>query len=63
MLGNDAGPRIGSRVHEDVVVAHVVREAVKDDGLIEYLIERCLDLGTVHSQIIAHREFVIDKLI
>ena len=54
MLGGDARPRICGCVHEDVVVAHVVREAVKDDGLIGYLVERGLDLETVHRWIIPH---------
>jgi hypothetical protein len=44
ILGKDAGSGIGGRVHEHVVVTQVVREAVKDDGLIEHLVERCLDL-------------------
>jgi hypothetical protein len=50
VLWCDAGARIGSHVDEDVVVTHVVSEAMKDEDLIEYVVERRLDLGDVHLQ-------------
>lgn len=48
MLRRYASPRVGGRVDEQVVVTHVVREAVEDQRLVEDLIQGASNLVRIH---------------
>jgi hypothetical protein len=60
MCGRAAGSRIGHCIDVDVVVPHVVREAVKDDGLVEDLVERLTQSVFVHVVSLASRRTTCD---
>jgi hypothetical protein len=51
-LWGDSSTRVGGRIDENVIVAYVIGEAVKHDRLVEHVVERCLDAGFVHHQIV-----------
>lgn len=54
MLRTNPGPRIGGGVDVHVVIAHVVGEPVKYQGLVERIFKRTRDLVFVHSPTLHH---------